>query len=116
LMYAFRRKHGHLLLAAGSASRAMTPGDWLGIPRTTGGGWGGQKTPPFAGAKRRGRDREEANTKEEEKPPGLPSPSFFLKNRKDCAFCGTDVHIYGQPLFPDFTPWPPNYLVEFEVS
>src|SRR6266851_3528904 len=39
----------------------------------------GQKTPPFADAKRRGRNREEANTRKEVNPPDLPCQSNFWK-------------------------------------
>jgi hypothetical protein len=37
----------------------------------------GEKTPPFAGAKRRGRNREEANTRAEVNPPSLSCQSMF---------------------------------------
>src|SRR5205814_8283379 len=45
---------------------------------------GGQKTPPFAGAKRRGRNREEANTRKEVNRPEESWQPFFLENLMTC--------------------------------
>ena len=49
----------------------------------------GQKTPPFAGAKRRGRNREEADIPSEVNLPGARCQCFFCKFDQSCRFVYT---------------------------
>src|SRR5262249_27186232 len=55
---------------------------------------GGQKTPPFADAKRRGRNREEADTNAELTPPLIRCQSLFSGNCLNPAFAAFPLNVY----------------------
>src|SRR5262249_34291812 len=81
--------------------------------RRSGGPVGGQKTPPFAGAKRRGRKREEGKNLGEGKGGGWPCKLFFENSANASSAPGTCVQCISAEIDPLLSAAPTAQLLQY---